>query len=241
MNSIDIRLPHASLERDSRLRKAAKIAAIVAPRRAFVGAHVLEIGTGAGVMAAYFSQLVGPHGKVTATDVCDQRQIREGFDFFPVADTTLPFPDGAFDIVIYNHVIEHVGDRATQQRHLEEIRRVLKDNGILYIAAPNRWALIEPHFRLAFLSWLPRSMRSAYVRLAARGRNYDCDPLSYAELRKMIARAGLYSESCAGEAVNAMAQFEQHRLIVRLASKLPKSLYETCHCFLATLIFVARK
>lgn len=235
------RLPHASLERDSRLRKAAKIASIVSARKAFAGKQVLEIGTGAGVMAAYFSELVGAEGKVTATDVHDQRQVREGYDFFPVADIELPFQDQSFDIVIYNHVIEHVGDRAAQRHHLAEIRRILKDDGILYIAAPNRWALIEPHFRLAFLSWLPRGLRSSYVRLARRGNQYDCDPLSHAEMTALLAHGGFVCEPCAADAVAAMARFESHRFIVRLAAKLPKALYRRCHCFLATLIFIARK
>lgn len=241
MCAVATRLPHASLERDSRLRKAAKIASIVSARKAFADNHVLEIGTGAGVMAGYFSGLVGPNGKVTATDVHDQRQVREGYDFFPVAGIDLPFPDQSFDIVIYNHVIEHVGDRTAQRRHLAEIGRVLKDDGILYIAAPNRWALIEPHFRLALLSWLPRALRSPYVRLARRGQQYDCDPLSLSELKAMLAHSGFDCEPCAADAVAAMAQFESHRLIVRLSAKLPKALYGRCHAFLATLIFVARK
>lgn len=85
------RFPHAPLERDTRLRKAAKIASIVAARKSFSGAYVTEIGTGAGVMAAYFSEPAGPGGGVTATDVCDQRQARKGSEFSPVADTDLPF------------------------------------------------------------------------------------------------------------------------------------------------------
>lgn len=241
MCAVATRLPHASLERDSRLRKAAKIASIVSARKAFADNHVLEIGTGAGVMAGYFSGLVGPNGKVTATDVHDQRQVREGYDFVSVAGIDLPLPDRSFDIVIYNHVIEHVGDRTAQRRHLAEIGRVLKDDGILYIAAPNRWALIEPHFRLALLSWLPRALRSPYVRLARRGQQYDCDPLSLSELKAMLAHSGFDCEPCAADAVAAMAQFESHRLIVRLAAKLPKALYRRCHAFLATLIFIARK
>lgn len=241
MSTAAKRAPHASLERDSRLRKAEKIAAIVARRKGFAGAHVLEIGTGAGIMAAHFTELAGPGGKVIATDVCDQRQIQEGFEFFPVADITLPFPDRTFDIIIYNHVIEHVGGRDAQQQHLAEIRRVLKDDGLVYVAAPNRWALVEPHFGLALLSWLPRRLRSSYVRLARRGSQYDCDPPSYAELIKMIEHAGLRWEPCAAEAIDALALFEQHRLIVRLAAKLPRSLYQRGHRFLATLIFIAHK
>lgn len=235
------RLPHASLETDSRLRKAKKIAAIVSRRIALPGISVLEIGTGAGAMAAHFAALVGPQGKVIATDVHDQRQIRQGFEFHQVDDVHLPFADAQFDLVIYNHVIEHVGDREDQKAHLAEIRRVLKPAGLAYIAAPNRWAVIEPHFRLAFLSWLPRPLRSPYVRLAGRGQRYDCDPLGYREFRRMLREAGFRYSGCAAEAIAAMAEFESHRAIVRLAGRLPKFLADSLHPLMATLIFVARK
>lgn len=235
------RLPHASLETDSRLRKAKKIAAIVRKRIALKGASVLEIGTGAGAMAAHFASLVGRDGQVVATDVHDQRLTREGFAFYQVDDVALPFADSKFDLVIYNHVIEHVGNRRDQAAHLCEIRRVLKPSGIAYIAAPNRWAVVEPHFRLAFLSWLPCSLRSAYVRLAKRGRRYDCDPLSHREFRQVLSNAGFVCEGCAAEAVAAMADFESHRAIVRMAARLPGWVLDSLHPVMATLIFVARK
>lgn len=235
------RLPHASLERDSRLRKAKKIAAIVSRRVVLEGKSVLEIGTGAGIMAAHFAALAGPSGKVTATDVFDQRQIREGFEFHQVKHVLLPFADCQFDIIVYNHVIEHVGHREEQTLHLREIFRVLKPSGIAYIAAPNRWAVLEPHFRLPLLSWLPRPMRSVYVRLAKRGSGYDCDPLSFIEFRRMLRAVGFKATGCAAEAIAAMAEFESHRAVVRLAARIPRQVADICHPLMATLIFVGHK
>ena len=55
----------------------------------------------------------------------------------------LPFDDARFDVVISNHVIEHVGDEAAQHAHLREIRRVMKADGSAYLAVPNRWMLTE--------------------------------------------------------------------------------------------------
>src|SRR3546814_9833619 len=67
----------------------------------------------------------------------------------------LPFADDSFDVVLSNHVIEHVGEQPEQLAHLSELRRVLTPGGIGYLAVPNRWMLVEPHYRLAFLSWWP--------------------------------------------------------------------------------------
>jgi hypothetical protein len=53
-----------------------------------------------------------------------------------------------------------VGDLVDQRHHLSEVRRVMNPTGIGYIAVPNRWMLVEPHYRLAFLSWLPLAWRT---------------------------------------------------------------------------------
>jgi SAM-dependent methyltransferase len=47
--------------------------------------------------------------------------------------TRLPFADGAFEVVIANHVLEHVaGDRAA----MGEIRRVMRHDGLAILSAP---------------------------------------------------------------------------------------------------------
>jgi SAM-dependent methyltransferase len=38
---------------------------------------------------------------------------------------------------------------------LDEVWRVLKPGGLAYLACPNRYSLVEPHYRLPFLSWFP--------------------------------------------------------------------------------------
>jgi 2-polyprenyl-3-methyl-5-hydroxy-6-metoxy-1,4-benzoquinol methylase len=63
----------------------------------------------------------------------------------------LPFPDEYFDVVVSNHVIEHVSD---QQLHLSEIARVLKPNGVVYLATPNRLWPWEVHYRVLVLHYL---------------------------------------------------------------------------------------
>lgn len=75
-----------------------------------------------------------------------------------------------------------------QIEHLKEIHRVLKVEGKGYLAVPNRWMLIEPHYRLAFLSWLPRPLRTPYLRLLGKGQLYDCEPLQMPELEAMLKK-----------------------------------------------------
>ena len=134
---------------------------------------------------------------MTAVDVHDNRQVRDGYAYHSVQGVQLPFGDQQFDAVISNHVIEHVGDAAAQLVHLQEILRVLAPTGKAYLAVPNRWMLTEPHYRLKFLSWLPHAWRSPYLRWMGKGEVYDCEPLQMHELERMLTAAGLqYRNQC---------------------------------------------
>lgn len=53
-------------------------------------------------------------------------------------DTDFPFPDETFDAIISLATLEHI---INIKHHMTEIRRILKNNGHLYISAPNYSAL----------------------------------------------------------------------------------------------------
>jgi len=184
--SISQRKPHAVLELSSRRQKGLKIERLLDLSRFPQPIRMLEIGTGAGGIAHYFATHDTIECTVTAVDVVDQRLQFEGFDFHLVSDTSLPFSNERFDVVITNHVIEHVGEEANQRHHLSEVRRTMRPTGIGYLAVPNRWMLVEPHYRLLFLSWLPPIWRTPYLRAMKRGREYDCNPLSQRRLEAML-------------------------------------------------------
>jgi len=234
--------PHASLDKESRGKKARKIALILQSRSQLVGARVLDVGAGSGDIATYFSEMVGPSGAVSATDRVNQMQTQAGIDFHEVADTRLPFPECRFDIVVSNHVIEHVGDRNEQAQHLCEIHRVLDRGGILYLAMPNRWSMVEPHYKLPFLSWLPANIASWFVRAAKRGEYYDCAPLSAREARELLARAGFNEwEDATLEALRLFLAIEWRLALGGLGNRLLGALAMPLMGLIPTFVFIARK
>jgi SAM-dependent methyltransferase len=220
-----VRKPHASLDPRKRLPKAEKIRHLLELAQGDDALKLLEIGTGSGVIAHYFAVRSGLHCDVDAVDVLDQRQVFEGYRFHLVDNVTLPFGSGVFDVVISNHVLEHVGDRIEQQRHLDEMARVLKPGGRAYLASPNRWQWVEPHYRLLFLSWLPRRWRTPYLRWRQPGAVYDCEPLQLRELETMLEQTGLTFRNACVSAIRQMLATEPHpSLVLRIAGCLPETM-----------------
>lgn len=234
----EARLPHAILDLPSRRWKAEKIERLLGLGAGSGPVRMLEIGVGAGGIAHYFATHPSRRYTVEGVDVIDSRMIREGYGFQTVAGTDLPFGDASFDVVLSNHVIEHVGPEASQHAHLAEIRRVLSSTGTGYLAVPNRWMLVEPHFGLAFLSWLPPAWRTPYLRAAGKGELYDCRPLEPGQLEKMLERAGLKFENLCLPALRATLDIERPAaLMTRVFRLAPDVVLQPLRTLIPTLIY----
>ena len=239
------RLPHAVLDMVSRRHKARKIEALLDLGPAAPVARtrrLLEIGAGSGGISHYFANDASPAFAVDAVDVVDSRQVHDGYAFRVIDGTTLPYDAESFDVVLSNHVIEHVGNLDAQRHHLSEFRRVLRRDGTGYLAVPNRWMLVEPHYRLAFLSWWPERWRSAWLRLFRRGEHYDCRPLSRRVLEAQLRAAGFEPEQLVHEALLALYRIERPgSLARRCIEALPAALLAPLGGMFPTLIYRLRR
>ena len=236
------RQPHAVLDLPSRDLKALKIARLLGLDTGDAPVRLLEVGTGSGGIAHWFGTHPSGRFAVEAVDVVDNRLVRDGYRFTPVTDTRLPFADADFDVVLSNHVIEHVGDEAAQLAHLAELRRVLREDGVGYLAVPNRWMLVEPHYKLAFLSWLPRPLRSPYLRLAGKGTHYDCEPLRLPQVERMLAASGLAAENLCVPAMREVLAIERPRsFLQRTLARVPDAWLQPLRWAIPTLIYRFRR
>lgn len=212
---------HAVLDFKSRKEKASAIIKILKNYKDIKNCKMLDIGTGSGVIA---SELGNISKSVYSIDIIDERISKNNFVFKKVKNEKLPFKDNEFDIVISNHVMSHVKN---DKMHLMEIRRILKEDGIVYLSMLNRIWPLEPNFNLLFLSWLPKKLADSYVRFCRKGYYYNVNPLTYFKFTKKIRKFFTYEDVTIR--------------IIRNKRVMPTMIYSALKIFSPVWIFILRK
>lgn len=239
----ELRQGHAVLDLPSRNFKAMKIARLLGVTPDGSSKRMLEVGCGSGGISHWFGAAGAMGWEVEAVDVEDVRLAKEGFGFRIVEGTQLPFQSESFDVVISNHVIEHVGNAKAQVDHLREVRRVLRPDGIAYLAVPSRWMVVEPHYRLPLLSWVPPRIANLYVRLTRKGSHYDCLPFTVGRIEREFSRAGLSYVQLHGEALRLTYELERPTAASYrwLFKWVPGFAYKATRRLFPTLIYLLRR
>lgn len=192
----------------------------------------LDVGCGAG----YIAQRLDALGWNTAAiDVADYRTVPTR-DLIRARAESLPFLSARFSVVVSNHVIEHVNDASA---HLAEVRRVLAPGGVAYVATPNRLWILEPHYKLPLLSWLPRRFADVYVRALRRGSFFDVFPLTRGGLVRLSAEAGLQWQDITAWVISETGQVERS-WPARLLGSLPQRLLSCLSWASPTVVFAMR-
>jgi ubiquinone/menaquinone biosynthesis C-methylase UbiE len=150
----------------------------------------------------------------------------------------LPFRDEYFDIVICNHVYEHVPDSFLL---MDEIYRVLKTGGFCYFAAGNKYRLIEGHYHLPFLSWLPRPLSNLYLRITKKGNVYYEKHLSYFQLQRLVKKFLITDYTL--RILKEPERFGAEDMIGpdSIIRSMPKSVFQALKFFIPVYIFILTK
>jgi 2-polyprenyl-3-methyl-5-hydroxy-6-metoxy-1,4-benzoquinol methylase len=183
----------AMLDEAARRRKAAKLIAVIRhalgrdANRGLTGLRALDVGCSAGFIA---DELAAAGARTVGVDIDEPglARARQRFghrvDFRLARGEDLPLDDASVDVVVLNHIYEHVVD---PEAVVADIHRVLAPTGVLYLGLGNKYGVIEPHHNLPFLSWLPAGAADRYLRLADKGDHYYERFRSRAGLRRLFA------------------------------------------------------
>lgn len=167
------------LDEASRRAKAQKIIAALRHFRGvdtLAGLTVADVGCSGGTIAAEMGRdgasVVGIDIDVPGVRKAQDRYTSgaAGEPAFICADSmATPLGDRSVDVVVCNHIYEHV---VSPEALAAELRRVVKPDGVIYLGLGNRLGIIEPHYRLPFLSYLPKRAADRYVRASGRAEEY---------------------------------------------------------------------
>lgn len=144
----------------------------------------------------------------------------------------LCFPNDAFDCILLQDVLEHLPH---PDKAIQEIARVLKGNGLIYLSTPNRWSplnfISDPHWNLPFVSVLPRKGVTYFITKIIQRETFTREDfaalLSLFKIRRLFKNAHFtliyVNKRVAGELFTnpqAVVNSELHLKVVKLLKKL---------------------
>lgn len=94
-------------------------------------------GYGSSLLSAVAEEVVGLDIDKDAICCAKKKYEKNNLSFRVGSIENLPFENKCFDIVVSFETIEHVGEKI-QKKFLDEILRVLKDDGVLIMSTPNK-------------------------------------------------------------------------------------------------------
>lgn len=135
---------------------------------------VLEIGCGRGDTAMYVAKKAK---LVTATDYSKDaiaiaknikrkypKNIQKKVVFKVMPASRLSFPDNSFDLILFIDTIEHL-NKSEQEKTFKEMRRILKDDGIVFIRTCSNKILLSTTYPVysyrmnILLTWIDKKMK----------------------------------------------------------------------------------
>lgn len=174
-------------EKKSRVQKAKKIQAVLNnylddTKRLTCLDLGCSVGIITGFLGEHFKKVVGVDVDNLALERAKKNNTKNNVRFTISKENKIPYADNYFDVVIFNQIYEHVENPV---KVMDEIKRVLKKGGICFFGARNKFGVFDGHYRLPFLSWLPRVLADLYIRMTTMKKKYDIKLYSYWQLKKM--------------------------------------------------------
>ncbi len=232
------------LDIEHKTPKVKKMLAILAEAGAINKSKELaiDIGCSAGyftfALSPYFEKVIGIDIDKHALEIAKNKSYANNITYTIADSMNLPFHDNSVDLVICNHVYEHVPDSS---KLFSEIKRVLKNDGCCYLGAASRLTLIEPHYHLPLLSWLPKIIADKYMQITGKGNEYYENLLTYWGIRRLIKDFEVQDFTMS--VIEDPDKYCARDMIPKngFLSKIPMSMWKAFFHFLPSYLFILRK
>lgn len=174
----------------SRVKKAKKIVAVISDYLGNLSKlSCLDLGCSIGyiteVLAKHFKKAIGVDVDGNAISIAKKNIKKSNISFYISHERKLDFLDETFDVIVFNQIYEHVKDPKVI---FSEIKRILKKGGVCFFGARNKYGIFDGHYKLPFISWLPRKLANFYLRVFTPKKHYDINLLSLSDLKKLTGR-----------------------------------------------------
>lgn len=159
----------------------------------FEGKRTLSVGSGWGGFVVAASKAgasavgVEPDAEEIAISKLRANVRNVESEFIASVGEYLPFKDNSFDFIECVTVLEHVKD---PPKVVEEMIRVVKKGGFIYILIPNYLYPFEQHYKIYWIPMLPKPLARLFLRLRERPSNF-IDSINYitpSKLAKTLKR-----------------------------------------------------
>jgi ubiquinone/menaquinone biosynthesis C-methylase UbiE len=174
-----------------RIQKANKIIAVLNDyfKDGLKNLKLIDIGSSTGIitnhLSKHFYETVGIDIDENAVKYSKKIFENSQLHFYLQDSMNIDFPDNSFDVVNCTHIYEHVPD---SKRLMSEIYRILKPEGVCFLAAANRFVFMEAHYKLPLLSVILKWLAHKYIRLFKKADFYYENHLTYWGLKKMVSK-----------------------------------------------------
>ncbi len=167
------------------------------------GKRVLDLGCGEGygtwIISRSASEVVGMDVGGETISKARSRYVAENLSYVAGHSGSLPFPEKSFDMVVCFELIEHIPE-AAQVDCLAQIKKVLKQDGVLLISTPNGSLSTHPnenpyHLREMDLPEFTDLIASRFKNVTLLGQNSyvvsDIHPLANEGLESTVSYRGV--------------------------------------------------
>jgi len=149
--------------------------------------NCLDIGCSAGIITSllgnHFQTAIGVDIDQEAVQYARKHSLSPRVHFLTADSMMLPFHNNSIDVIVCNHIYEHV---PYADRMMDEIYRVLKEEGFCYFSAGTKYMIIEGHYGLPFLSWVSKRVAHLYLRITGKGHFYYEEHRSLGGLKRLV-------------------------------------------------------